>query len=78
MAGTKAKPQERIAKSTDFMEISLIMMSAKLLILGLGWNRIRVEIEQILVNLAVPLVPISNIDPKWEQITHVECCKVEA
>ncbi len=46
-----------IVKLTDFMEISLIAMPAKLLILGPGWNRIRVENEQILVNLTLPLVP---------------------
>ncbi len=43
-----------IVKLTDFREISPITMPAKLLILGYGWNRIRVENEQIPVNLTVP------------------------
>ena len=46
-----------IVKSTDFMEISLIMMPARLLILGLGYNRFRLENEQILVTLIVPPGP---------------------
>ena len=44
-----------IVKLTDVMEISPITMPAKLLILGYGWNRIRLENEQILVNLTVPI-----------------------
>ena len=40
-----------IVKLTDFMEISLIAMPAKLLILGPGKNRFRLENEQIRVNL---------------------------
>ena len=43
-----------IVKLTDFMEISLITVPAKLLILGPGSNRNRVEDAQILVNLTVP------------------------
>ena len=44
-----------IVRLTDFMEISPITMPAKLLILGPGWNRNRVEKAQILVNLTVPV-----------------------
>ncbi len=43
-----------IVKLTDCMEISLITMPATLLILGLGYNRFRLENEQVLVNLIVP------------------------
>ena len=43
-----------IVKLTDFMEISLITVPAKLLILGPGSNRNGVEDAQILVNLTVP------------------------
>ncbi len=48
------KPPLGIVKLTDFMEISLITMPAKLPILGPGKNRFRLENEQILVNLTVP------------------------
>ena len=43
-----------IVKLTDFMEISLIAMPAKLLILGPGEDRFRLENEQFPVNLTVP------------------------
>ena len=62
-----------IVKLTDFMEISLIAMPAKLLILGPGEDRFRLENEQIPVNLTVPV----NAQIMWYELICWACWHVQ-